>query len=40
MSGCSPRAVTVLCDGGALIRHDFRKLTLLLTHMAREMLVG
>ncbi|CAB4602005.1 unannotated protein [freshwater metagenome] len=40
MSGRNPRVFTDLRDNGALIRHDWRKLTSLLTHMAREMLVG
>lgn len=32
--------VADLCDDGALIRHDPQKLTSLLAHMAREMLIG
>jgi len=40
MSGHNPRVVADLRDEGALIRSDCRKLTSLLTHMAREMLVG
>ena len=40
MSGQSPRLVADLRDDGALIHHDFRKLTSLLAHMVRELLVG
>lgn len=40
MSGRNPRVLTDLRDAAARIRHDCRKLTSLLTHMARELLVG
>lgn len=40
MSGRSPRAIADLDDDGALIHNEPGKLTSLLTHMAREMLVG
>jgi hypothetical protein len=40
MSGRSPRAIADLGDDGALIHNESRKLTSLLTYMAREMLVG
>jgi len=40
MSGHSPRVVADLRDDVALICHDWRKLTSLLVHMEREMLVG
>ena len=40
MSGQSPRLVADLRDVGPIIHHDSRKLTSLLAHMARELLVG
>ena len=40
MSGRSPRAIVDLVNDGALIHNESRKLTSLLTYMAREMLVG
>ncbi len=40
MSGRSLQAIADLGDDGAISRSDCRKLTSLLTHMAREMLVG
>ncbi len=40
MSGRNPRVFTDIRDDDVLIRHDCQKLTSLLTHMAREMLVG